>query len=467
MTRLSFASGFLACAAAVIAFASAVIGQSSASKGGQAAQAPAGQASSGQAPSGQSPSGQAPVSDPALLERVRALQKQTPLFDGHNDLPWAMRENVWYDFGKFDIRTHQDKLHTDIARVRAGGLGAQFWSVYVPGELQGDHAVSATLEQIDAVYELTRRYPDVFELARTADDVERVFKKGKIASLMGVEGGHSIDNSLATLRMLHRLGAGYMTLTHNVNTAWADAAAGEPKLHGLSKFGEEVVHEMNRLGMFVDLSHVSPDTMKAALRVTAAPVIFSHSSARALCDVPRNVPDDVLKELPKNGGVVMVSFVPGFTSPVVAAHGKLEGEQQKALQAKYPGDAATVKAELAKWTAANPAPRATLSQVADHIDHIKQVAGIDHVGIGSDFDGIESVPVGLEDTSKYPALFAELLRRGYSDEDVRKVMGKNVLRAMRQAETVAKKLQSARGPSLAKIEDLDGPQAKAGSPTTK
>jgi membrane dipeptidase len=431
MTRLSFTSGFLACALAIVAFASALLGQG--------------------------------TDEAKLLERVRGLQKQTPLIDGHNDLPWAMRENVWYDFTKFDVRQDlsKTKLHTDIPRVRQGGLGGQFWSVYVPAELRGEHAVSATMEQIDAVYELVRRYPDTFALARTADDAERVFKTGKIASMIGMEGGHSIDNSMATLRMFARLGAGYMTLTHGKNLAWADSATDEPKLHGLSKFGEEVVREMNRLGMLVDLSHVSPETMEDAIRVSAAPVIFSHSSARALCDVPRNVPDAVLQQLPKNGGVIMVTFVPGFISPEVAAYNKKQAAQAQLLQTQYPKDDKTIKAELDKWTETNPSPKATLAQIADHLDHIKKVAGIDHIGIGSDFDGIESVPVGLENTSKYPALFAELLRRGYSDADVQKIMGRNILRVMRQAEAVAKKLQAERSPSLAKIEDLDGPQTKA------
>jgi membrane dipeptidase len=431
MTRLSFTSGFLAWALAFVAFASAVV------------------------------LGQGGADEAKLLERVRALQKQTPLIDGHNDLPWAMRENVWYDFTKFDIRQPQAKLHTDIPRVRQGGLGGQFWSVYVPAELQGEHAVSATMEQIDAVYELVRRYPDTFELARTADDVERIFKKGKVASLIGMEGGHSIDNSMATLRMFARLGAGYMTLTHGKNLAWADSATDEPKLHGLSKFGEEVVREMNRLGMLVDLSHVSPETMEDAIRVSAAPVIFSHSSARALCDVPRNVPDSVLQQLPKNGGVIMVTFVPGFISPEVVAYNKQLGEQQKASAARHPNDGASIKADLEAWIKANPEPRATVSQIADHVDHIKKIAGIDHIGIGSDFDGITSVPAGLEDTSKYPALFAELLRRGYTDADVQKIMGRNILRVMRQAEAVAKKLQTERSPSLARLVDLDGPQSKA------
>jgi membrane dipeptidase len=402
------------------------------------------------------PSAAAPAPDAKLLERARALHKQVPLTDGHNDIPWAMRNAAWYDFNKIDIKLPQPTLHTDIPRLRQGGLGAQFWSVYVPSALQGQKAVTATMEQIDAVYAMLRKYPDVFEQARTADDVERIFKKGKIASMMGMEGGHSIDNSLQALRMFSKLGVGYMTLTHSDNVPWADSATAPPKANGLTKFGEEVVREMNWLGMLVDLSHVSPDTMDDAIRVSAAPIIFSHSSARALCDVPRDVPDNILQKLPQNGGVIMVTFVPGFLSNEVAAWGKRAQEQQTKLRAQFPNDEKAVEGEVKKWRDANPEPRATLSQIADHIDHIKKVAGIDHIGIGGDFDGITSVPLGMEDVSKYPALTAELLRRGYSDEDVRKILGKNILRVMRQAEAVAKKLQAERGPSLAKIEDLDG-----------
>ena len=292
-------------------------------------------------------------------------------------------------------------------------------------------------------------------LFNTADDIERVFKSGKIASLMGMEGGHSIDSSLPTLHMFYRLGVRYMTLTHSSNIPWADSATDTPKLGGLSKFGEAVVAEMNWLGMLVDLSHVSPDTMEDALRVTQAPVIFSHSSARALCDVPRDVPDAVLQKLPANGGVVMVTFVPGFISQETADHGKLQQAERERLQKRYPKDEEKVRAEMAAWSSAHPEPRASLAQVADHIDHIKQVAGIDHIGIGSDFDGIGSVPVGLEDVSKYPALTAELVRRGYNDDDIRKILGLNVLRALRGAEGVAKKLQAERQPSVKTIQELD------------
>jgi membrane dipeptidase len=405
--------------------------------------------------------------DAALLARAHKLLKEVPLIDGHNDLPWAMRENAGYDFDKMDIKLPQPKLHTDIARVRAGGLGGQFWSVYVPATLQGEHAVSATLEQIDCVYTLVTRYPETFEIARTADDAERIFKKGKIASMIGLEGGHSIDNSLATLRMFAKLGAGYMTLTHTLNTPWADSANDTPQHNGLTKFGEAVVREMNWLDMLVDLSHVSPDTMQAALRVSEAPVIFSHSSARALVDVPRDVPDAILQQLPKNGGVIMITFVPGFDSSEVAAHTKLETAQETQLKAQFPNNADAVKDGLKKWNEANPAPRATVAQVADHIDHVRKVAGIDHIGLGGDFDGITAVPLGLEDTSKYPALIAELLKRGYADADVKKILSGNILRVMREAEKVSKRLQASRGPNHATIEQLDGPQPAKPAPPTK
>ena len=405
------------------------------------------------------------AADSALLDRAHKLLKDVPLIDGHNDLPWAMRENAGYDFDKLDIKLPQPKLMTDIPKLRQGGLGGQFWSVYVPATLQGEHAVSATLEQIDCVYTLVKRYPETFAIARTADDVERLFKQGKIASMIGMEGGHSIDNSLATLRMFAKLGAGYMTLTHTLNTPWADSANDTPQHNGLTKFGEAVVREMNWLGMLVDLSHVSPDTMQAALRVSEAPVIFSHSSARALVDVPRDVPDAILQQLPKNGGVIMITFVPGFDSTEVAAHSKRESEQEKQLKAQFANDENAVKDGVKKWNEANPAPRATVAQVADHIDHVKKIAGIDHIGLGGDFDGITSVVLGLEDTSKYPVLIAELLKRGYSDGDVKKILSGNILRVMREAEKVSKRLQASRGPNHATLEQLDGPQPKTTQPT--
>ena len=384
---------------------------------------------------------------PSESARVSTLLKQTPLIDGHNDYPWALREKAQRNFEKLDIATPQPTIMTDIARLRAGGVGGQFWSVYVPVELTGQSAVTATLEEIDTVCQMTRRYPDTFELALTADDVERIFKQGQIASLIGMEGGHSIDNSLAALRMFYRLGARYMTLTHAKSTAWADSATDDPKFGGLAPFGEEVVREMNWLGMLVDLSHVSPDTMEDAIRISQAPVIFSHSSARALNDVPRNVPDNVLRLLPKNGGVVMVTFVPGFLSPAVAAWNKLQDGERDRLTKQFPADAAAVTRGVDQWTAAHAAPRATLSDAADHIDHIRKVAGIDHIGLGSDFDGITQVPLGLEDVSKYPSLVAELMRRGYKDEEIKKILGQNILRVMRETEKVSKRMQSERGPS--------------------
>jgi membrane dipeptidase len=382
--------------------------------------------------------------DTALMERAQALHSQVPLIDGHNDYPWALRENAERDLAKLDIAKPQPSIMTDIARLRAGGVGGQFWSVYVPADLQGQSAVTATLEQIDIVHRMMRKYPDTFELALTADDVERIFKKGKIASLIGMEGGHSIDNSLATLRMFHRLGARYMTLTHSRNVPWADSATDTAALGGLSRFGEEVVREMNWLGMLVDLSHVSPATMEDAIRVSQAPVIFSHSSARAVNDVPRNVPDSVLKLLPKNGGVVMVTFVPQFLSAKVTAWSKLQTDEENRLKQQHTTDPAAVKTKLTEWAKANPAPRATIADTADHIDHIKKVAGVDHIGLGGDFDGITSVVEGLEDVSKYPALTAELLRRGYRDEEIKKILGLNVLRVMRAVEKASATLQKQR-----------------------
>lgn len=396
-----------------------------------------------------------------LLARAQGLHKQTPLVDGHNDYPWALRElDPARDLASADISGPVPKLMTDIPRMRKGGMGGQFWSVYVPSTMQGKEAVRATLEQIDIVHRMLARWPETFERARTAADVERVFKAGKIASMIGMEGGHSIDNSLAALRMMHALGAGYMTLTHGSNVPWADSATDKPARGGLSTFGEEVVREMNRLGMLVDLSHVSPDTMDDAIRVSEAPVIFSHSSARAVCNVPRNVPDDILRQLPKNGGVVMITFVPGFISQQVADWGAVAQAQQQQLRVQFPNDEAAVTTGMNRWRAEHPEPRATLAQVADHIDHVRKIAGMDHIGFGGDFDGITSVVQGLEDVSTYPALTAELLRRAYSDEDIRKILGLNVLRVMRQAERVAADLQKKRGPSTATIETLDAGKTK-------
>jgi membrane dipeptidase len=368
------------------------------------------------------------------LARARRLHQQTPLIDGHNDYPWALRGlDPGRDFAKADISKPVPALMTDIHRLRQGGVGGQFWSVYTPSTMKGQEAVRVTLEQIDIVHRMAKRWPETFEMAYTAADAERSFKAGRIGSLIGMEGGHSIDDSLPLLRMFYSLGARYMTLTHNGNLRWADAAADKPAVGGLSKFGEEVVREMNRLGMLVDLSHVSADTMEDALRVSEAPVIFSHSSARALCNVPRNVPDNVLQLTAKNGGVVMVTFVPGFISQAVA---DFDAKPEAERKGQTP-------------------PTATLAQVADHIDHIRKVAGIDHIGLGGDFDGITQVVAGLEDVSKYPDLTAELLKRGYKDDDIKKILGLNVLRVMKQAEKVAAGLQKTRQPSTATIDQLD------------
>ena len=380
----------------------------------------------------------APQTDSALLDRARALHKKSPLVDGHNDYPWALREKAQRDLDRLDISKSQPAIMTDITRLRSGGVGGQFWSVYVPVELAGQTAVTATLEQIDIVHRMMRKYPETFELALTADDVERIFRKGRIASLIGMEGGHSIDNSLGALRMFYQLGARYMTLTHSRNVPWADSCTDEPVLGGLSSFGEQVVREMNSLGMLVDLSHTSPETMSDAIRVSEAPVIFSHSAARAMNDVPRNVPDDVLHMLPKNGGVVMVTFVPAFLSRQVAEWTSAQASEESRLKIQFPKDESAVKAGLAEWSAANPAPRATIRDAADHIDHIRKMAGIDHIGLGGDFDGISAVVQGLEDVSTYPALTAELLRRGYKDDEILKITGQNILRVMKAVEKVSR-----------------------------
>jgi len=396
----------------------------------------------------------APQADP-MLDRARRLLREVPIIDGHNDYPWEVRQKAAMDLNKLDMRRPQPTIMTDFDRLAAGGVGGQFWSVYVPVSIQGDAAVTATLEQIDIVHRMVARYSGTFELALTASDVERAFKAGHIASMIGMEGGHSINESLATLRQMHALGARYMTLTHSKNTRWADSATDKVDHHGLTKFGEAVVHEMNRLGMLVDLSHVSPETMAAVLRVTKAPVIYSHSSARALCDHPRNVPDDILKLVAANGGVVMANFYPGFIAPDAAPRAIEQFALANKLQDEHPNDPAAVKAALEEWQKSHPMPKATLSMVADHIDHLRQVAGVDHVGIGSDFDGIDVTPVGLEDVSTYPKLTAELLRRGWPDDDIRKLLGLNVLRVMRQAEAVARSLEK-ETPSVATIQTLDG-----------
>jgi membrane dipeptidase len=333
-------------------------------------------------------------------------------------------------------------LVTDIPRLRAGGVGGQFWSVYIPPTMAGSIAVRAVLEQIDVVHSMMARYPETFELALTAADVERIHREGKIASLIGMEGGHSIDNSLAMLRMTYLLGARYMTLTHTKNTDWADSANDEPKHHGLTPFGEDVVREMNRLGMLVDLSHVSVETMRAVLKVSQAPVIFSHSSCRALCDNLRNVPDDVLKLIPANDGVIMITFFPEYLTERASKHAELKKEERARVEKAYPGHPEKVKEALKTWDVAHPLLHAaTLSDVADHIDHVRKTIGIDFIGVGGDYEGFDGPPEGLEDVSCYPALLAELMRRGYSREDIKKVAGLNLLRAFHQAEAVAAKMR--------------------------
>jgi len=397
--------------------------------------------------------------DKALLKKARQILKEVPLIDGHNDTPWQYRDRVNNRLDAIDFADGtghlEPPMHTDLPRLRAGGIGGQFWSVYVPVDLEGAAAVQATLEQIDLVHRLVARYPDDLELALTADDIVRIHGQGKIASLIGLEGGYSINNSLAVLRQLYRAGARYMTITHWNNIDWADAATDTPEHGGLTAFGKEVIKEMNRLGMLVDLSHVSPATMHDSLDVTEAPVIFSHSCARALCDYPRNVPDDVLERIKKNGGVVMVTFAPGFVSKEALHYLAAEGAERARLKGLFPHDTTAVDAGMASWREVHTMPPVPLAEVADHIDHVRKVAGIDHVGIGADFDGISATPVGLEDVSAYPALLVELLGRGYSEGEVKKVAGLNLLRVFRQAEKLAAELQSKTAPSDALIEELD------------
>ena len=365
------------------------------------------------------------------------LLRSTPLIDGHNDLAWEARVQAAYDWNVLDIATGTTSTHTDIPRLRSGCVGGQFWSVWVPSSLPRDQAVIQTLEQIDAVHSMIDRFTGAFGLALTADDVERVFVTGRVASLMGAEGGHSIGNSLGTLRTLYRLGVRYMTLTHNDNTDWADSAT-DARVHGgLTDFGREVVAEMNRIGMLVDLSHVSADTMRDALEVSTAPVIFSHSGARAICTSPRNVPDDVLTTLAGNDGVCMAVFAPDFVSQD-CWDWRVEAAEAAAAEGIEATDLTTFNRWSLAYEAEHPKPTATLAQVVTHIEHLREVAGIDHVGIGGDYDGVPALPVGLEDVSRYPYLFAALAERGFSDDDLRKIAGTNVLRVLRTAEDVAR-----------------------------
>jgi membrane dipeptidase len=409
------------------------------------------------------------ASDAALTTRIDHLLAHHPVIDGHNDLPWELRVRYGGDFDKVDLRMStaslppqpgaehdQVPLMSDIPRLRAGHVGGQFWSVWVPVNISGPAAVKTTVEQIDLVKRMAQRYPADFAMAYSAEDVEREFKAGRVASLIGIEGGHQIDNSLATLRQMYALGARYMTLTHTSNTEWADSATDNPAHHGLTPFGVAVVHEMNRLGMLVDLSHVSPDTMRAALANSQAPVMFSHSGARALVDHPRDVPDDVLAMVAKNRGVVMVNFYPGYVSQETATWQADHAAEQNRLNAPpyaglYVGQPERAKAAMAEWEKAHPEPKATVAMVADHVEHIRKIAGVDSIGIGSDFDGIPTTPVGLEGVDKFPKLFEELARRGWSDEDLAKVASGNILRVMHETEAVAKKLQAAEQPSLAAV----------------
>jgi membrane dipeptidase len=386
---------------------------------------------------------------------ARELLSRFPLVDGHNDLAWELREAGHEDLSTTDLASPVPFTHTDLPRIAAGGLGAQFWSVYVPATLQGDGAVSATLEQVDLVHRMICRYSGVLELALTAADVDRIFAAGKVASLIGAEGGHSIASSMGVLRMLYGIGVRYLTLTHNANVPWADSATDEPKAGGLTAFGREVVREMQRLGMLVDLSHVSPATMRDALDTAEAPIIFSHSSARALCDHPRNVPDEILGRLPANGGVCMVTFVPSFVAPECRDwESDLSAEMER--RGMEPWDFGLRAGMRQEWAQDHPRPVATLAQVASHVEHVREVAGLDHVGIGSDFDGTDQVPDGLADVSCYPALIAELLGRGWSEDDCRRLAGGNILRVMREAEAAARAIGEQRGPSTARIEDSGG-----------
>nr|WP_312448731.1 dipeptidase [Brevundimonas naejangsanensis] len=406
------------------------------------------------------------LAGPALAQtqpqeaRVMQILKRTPLIDGHNDLPWALRQGFGNDPHGVDLNANlsaSTRLHTDIPRLRAGGVGGQFWSVYVPASMAPVEAAKATFEQIDTVKRIAAAYPETFEIATTADDLVRIHRAGKIASLIGMEGGYSIDDSLGLLREFYDSGARYMTLTHSKSTTWADSGTDAPKWNGLNAFGEDVVREMNRLGMMVDLSHVSEDTMVDAIRVSSAPVIFSHSSARAVTAHPRNVPDAVLRQMAGNGGIVMVTFVPGFISEAVRASGAARAAEMTRLSALNPGDPAAVKAGMDAWNAANPAPKATMEDVIAHIQHVRDVAGIDHVGLGGDYDGVDSLPVGLEGVDGYPRLLAELMRRGWSEADIRKISGENLLRVMRTVERVAESKRAER-PSLAKLPDDGAPE---------
>jgi membrane dipeptidase len=403
------------------------------------------------APSEPPPAGQA-VLRATPLDRARKLLAHHPVVDGHNNLPWALCGSGRRDPGRVDLAIGEPGLHTDLPRLRVGGVGAQFWAVHASPRLQGDHALSTTLDQIDTVRGLVRSYSDTLRLVTTADQIPEARNYGRIAALLGVVGGHCLDNSLGTLRALHALGVRYLALTHDRNTAWADSAADEPACGGLSPFGEEVVCEMNRLGMLVDLSQSAPRTMRHVLDISKAPVIFSHSAVRARCDHPANVPDDVLQLLPRNGGVCMVTFAPQYVSQAVADW--LRGAQEALSKRGDDGDGGP--ATLADYAAANPCPVATVADVADHIEHVRDLAGVDHVALGGDFDGTPQHPAGLEDVSCYPVLIAELLERGWSEADLAKLTWHNPIRALRGAEFTARSAQRRRAPSTATIGRLDG-----------
>jgi len=391
---------------------------------------------------------------PDTLTRVTELLRRHPLIDGHNDLAWEARQQSGYDFDRLDLAKRLSSTHTDLPRLRAGGVGAQFWSVWVPSTLPDGAAVIQTLEQIDAVHQMVARYGDQLGFARTSGELETVFASGRIASLMGAEGGHSIGCSLAALRMLYVLGVRYLTLTHNDNVPWADSATDQPVCGGLSAFGVEVVREMNRIGMLVDLSHVSADTMRDALAASEVPVIFSHSSARVVCDMARNVPDDVLQTLGEKGGVCMVTFVPDFVSPA-AGQWRKEAFAAALKVGVRPTDHVAFDLFAETYRKQHAKPTATIDQVVAHIEHVRDVAGVNSVGIGGDFDGTVDLPIGLEDVSSYPRLFVALADRGWSYHDLTKLAGGNILRVMRAAEAGARDLQKTRGPSLATYEALD------------
>ncbi len=396
------------------------------------------------------------MSTDTFLERARSILEGSPLIDGHNDLPIALRESVGLRISEVDLRRPVNGLDTDLPRLRAGRVGGQFWSVWVPAALAEERQLPMALEQLDLVHRMVGAYPETLELAASADEVERAFGAGRIASLIGLEGGSMIASSLPVLRRFHASGVRYMTLTHWRTTRWADSATDEPRHSGLTRFGVEVVREMNRLGMLVDLSHVAPSTMAAALDATEAPVVFSHSGARAVTDHPRNVPDDILRRIPANDGLVMAVFLSHFVNDAVNAHLAPGMALEDAYLLEHPEATSEELRERRRvWLAEHPGPLAILADVADHIDHLSEIAGPDHVGIGSDFDGGDLLPVGLDDVSCFPALIGELLRRGYTEAEVRGIAGGNILRVMRVAETTAERLQAERPPSEATIEELD------------